>query len=170
MSLVSGCGQYDDWADPDPKRYYRDVTNLQKDGIASITKAAPVVEQENKCFNYKKRKCDDSMWGCVGPDVKETTSSCPSAMVEPSHTSKYCAESVSSLCQIIFLLREIPLPCSNAQLTHILSKFHCLIHELYLTNHHSSQEHATYGTSCLPLAFLNLTIGHLSNPRSINLI
>ena len=29
---------------------------------------------------------------------------------------------------------------------------------------------ATYGTSCLPLAFLNLTTCHLSNPRSINLI
>ena len=46
----------------------------------------------------------------------------------------------------------------------------CLIHELYLTNHHSSQEHATYGTSCLLLAFLNLTTCHLSNLRSINLI
>ena len=36
--------------------------------------------------------------------------------------------------------------------------------------YHSSLEHATYGTSCLPLAFLNLTTCHLSNLRSINLI
>ena len=50
------------------------------------------------------------------------------------------------------------------------SKFHCLLHELYLTNHHSSQEHATYGTSCLLLAFLSPTTCHISNRRSINLI
>ena len=53
---------------------------------------------------------------------------------------------------------------------HALSKFHCLLHELYLANHHSSLEHAICGTSCLLLAFLNLTTCHLSNPRSINLI
>ena len=35
------------------------------------------------------------------------------------------------------------------------------IHELYLTNHHSSQAHAAYGASCLLLAFLNLTTCHL---------
>ena len=58
----------------------------------------------------------------------------------------------------------------EAQLTHTLSNFHCLIHELYPTNHHSSLEHAIYGTSCLLLAFLNLTTCHLSNLRSINLI
>ena len=49
----------------------------------------------------------------------------------------------------------------------------CLIHEPCPpppTNHHSSLEHATYGTSCLPLAFLSLTTCHLSNPRSINLV
>ena len=38
-----------------------------------------------------------------------------------------------------------------AQLIHTLSKFHCLLYELYPTNHHSSQEHAIYGTSCLRL-------------------
>ena len=58
----------------------------------------------------------------------------------------------------------------EAQLIHTLSMFHCLIHELCPTNHHSSLEHATYGTSCVPLAFLNLTTCHLSNPRSINFI
>ena len=58
----------------------------------------------------------------------------------------------------------------EAQLIHTLSRFHCLIRELYLTNHHSSQEHATYGTSCLLLVFLNPTTCHLSNLRSINLI
>ena len=51
-----------------------------------------------------------------------------------------------------------------------LSNFHCLLHELYPTNHHSSLEHAIYGTSCLLLAFLNPTTCHLSNLRSINLI
>ena len=50
------------------------------------------------------------------------------------------------------------------------SKFHCLLHDLYLTNHHSSQEHAIYGTSCLLLAFLSATTCHLSNLRSISLI
>ena len=58
----------------------------------------------------------------------------------------------------------------EAQLIHTLSKFHCLLHELYLTNHHSSQEHAIYGTSCLLLAFPSPTTCHLSNIRSINLI
>ena len=37
-------------------------------------------------------------------------------------------------------------------------------------SHKSPLEHAAYGTSCLCLAFLNLRICHLSNPRSINLI
>ena len=36
--------------------------------------------------------------------------------------------------------------------------------------HHSSQEHAIYGTSCLLIAFLSPTTCHLSNLRSINLI
>ena len=45
------------------------------------------------------------------------------------------------------------------------SKFRCLMHEPCPTNHHSSLEHATYGTSCLPLAFLNLTTCHLSHLR-----
>ena len=58
----------------------------------------------------------------------------------------------------------------EAQHIPTLSKFHCLIHELYRTNHYSSLEYAIYGTSCLLLAFLNLTICHLSNLRSINLI
>ena len=40
--------------------------------------------------------------------------------------------------------------------THTISKFHYLIPELYPTNHHSSQEYAIYGTSCLFVAFLNL--------------
>ena len=68
---------------------------------------------------------------------------------------------------IVFSVQFLP---PEAQLIHTLSKFHCLIHELYPTNHHSSQEHATYGTSCLLLAFLNLTTCHLSNQMSINLI
>ena len=54
------------------------------------------------------------------------------------------------LFQFLWGVSEPP----EAQLIHTLSKFHCLIHELYPTNHHSSLEHATYGTSCLPLAFL----------------
>ena len=57
----------------------------------------------------------------------------------------------------------------EAQLICTLSKYHCLIHELYLPNHHSSQQHAIYGTSCL-FAFLIRTTCHLSNPRSISLI
>ena len=56
----------------------------------------------------------------------------------------------------------------EAQLVHTLSKFYCLLHEFYLINHHSPQEHAIYGTSCLLLAFLNLTTCHLSNLRSIS--
>ena len=57
----------------------------------------------------------------------------------------------------------------EAQLIHTLSKFHCLIHELYPTNHHSPLEHAIYDTSCLLLAFLSPTTCNLSNLRSINL-
>ena len=45
----------------------------------------------------------------------------------------------------------------EAQLIHTLSKFHCICHKLYLTNHHSSLEHAIDETSCLLLASLNLT-------------
>ena len=45
-----------------------------------------------------------------------------------------------------------------------------IILKLYPTNHHSSLEHAIYGTSCLLLAFLNLTTCNLSNLRSIDLI
>ena len=46
----------------------------------------------------------------------------------------------------------------------------CLLEEVLSkairpTSHHSILEHATYGTSCLLLAFLNLSISHLSNPR-----
>ena len=51
-----------------------------------------------------------------------------------------------------------------------VAKFHCLIHELLPTNHHSSLEHAIYGTSCPLFAVLNLTTCHLSNLRSINLV
>ena len=47
---------------------------------------------------------------------------------------------------------------------------YAILHELFLTNHHSSLEHAIYGTSCLLLAFLSPTTCHLSNLRSINLI
>ena len=46
----------------------------------------------------------------------------------------------------------------------------CLLHKLYPTNHHSSQEGAIYGMSCLLIAFLNPATCHLSNPKSINLI
>ena len=45
-----------------------------------------------------------------------------------------------------------------------------IIHELFPANHHSSKENAIYGTSCLLLAFLNLTTYHLSNLKAINLI
>ena len=58
----------------------------------------------------------------------------------------------------------------EAQLIPNLSKFHCLIHELYHTNHHSSLEHAIYGTSCLLLAVLNPTARHHSTLTSISLI
>ena len=58
----------------------------------------------------------------------------------------------------------------EAQLIHTLSKFPRLFHELCPTNHHSSPEPGIYRTSCLLLAFLNLTTCHLSNLKSINLI
>ena len=50
------------------------------------------------------------------------------------------------------------------------SKFLCLTHKIYPIDHHSSLEHAIYGTSCLLLAFLDLTTCHLSNLRSMKLI
>ena len=67
----------------------------------------------------------------------------------------------------------IPVPLRRVRTTrsssiHTHSTFPFLLHELYLTNHHSSQEHATYGMSCLLLAFLSPTTCHLSNLRSIN--
>ena len=47
------------------------------------------------------------------------------------------------LFQFLWGVSEPP----EAKLIHTLFKFHCLIHELNPTNHHSSQEHAIYGTS-----------------------
>ena len=58
----------------------------------------------------------------------------------------------------------------EAQLIHILSNFHYLLHEIYPTNRYSSQERAVYGTSCLLLTVLNPITCPLSNLRSINLI
>ena len=57
-----------------------------------------------------------------------------------------------------------------ARLIHTLSKFHCLLHKLYLINHHSPQERAIYGTSRLLLPFLHPTTWLFSNLRSTNLI
>ena len=51
-----------------------------------------------------------------------------------------------------------------------LSKFHRLIHKIYPTNHHSSQEHAFYGTYCYLLPSLSSKTFPFSNLRSINLI
>ena len=69
----------------------------------------------------------------------------------------------------------IPVPLRRVRTTRSSTHSHtfqvyCLLHELYLTNHHSPKEHAIYGTSCLLLAFLSPTTCHLSNLRSINLI
>ena len=66
---------------------------------------------------------------------------------------------------LFLFLRGVSGP-PKAQLIHTLSKFHCLIHELYPTIHQSSQEHAICGTSCL-LAFLVNTTYLISNLRSI---
>ena len=71
---------------------------------------------------------------------------------------------------ILFLFLGGVSETPDARLNHTLSKFHYPIHELHPTNHHSSQERAIYGTSCLLLAFPNPTTRHLSNLRSINLI
>ena len=73
-----------------------------------------------------------------------------------------------------FLSKEnreiIPVPLRRVRTTRSssqspLSKFYCLIHELYPTNHHSSLEHAIYGMPCLLIAFLNLTTCHVSYLR-----
>ena len=47
---------------------------------------------------------------------------------------------------------------------------HCLLREIYPTNHHSSQENVIYGTSCLLLAFSNPKTFPLSIIRSIHLM
>ena len=56
----------------------------------------------------------------------------------------------SRVWKILPLYPHLPL---YPQLIHILSNFNCLLYELYLTNHHSSQENARYGTSCLSFCF-----------------
>ena len=48
-----------------------------------------------------------------------------------------------------------------------LSNFHCLLHKPHLTNHHSSQECAIHGMSCL-LSFANPTRYFLSDLKSTN--
>ena len=57
----------------------------------------------------------------------------------------------------------------NAQLTRTLSKFRCLIHERYPTNHYSSQKRAVYGTFC-PLPSPSPTTCSLLNLESIDVI
>ena len=62
----------------------------------------------------------------------------------------------------------IPVPLRRVRTTRSSTHSHPFqvslpTHELYLTNHHSSQEHAIHGTSCLLLAFLSPTTCHLPN-------
>ena len=79
--------------------------------------------------------------------------------------SRHCSQEIREI---------IPVPLRRVRTTRSSThsypvQVHCLIHELYLTNHHSFKEHAIYGTSTLLLAFLNPTTCHLSNLRSISL-
>ena len=67
------------------------------------------------------------------------------------------------------LLQGVSGPLKAAP-THNLSKYHYLIRRCYPTNHHSSQEYASYKACCLLLPFLNPTTCSLSNPRSTSLI
>lgn len=71
-----------------PKEYYRNITNLHYDSIASVRKSIAEVNNENSCFVNKKRKCDDSIMGCEGADTMTSNASCPSVDVEPIYKSK----------------------------------------------------------------------------------
>ena len=67
--------------------------------------------------------------------------------IKPTKTPLFQATHVLRRSGILFqFLRGVSGP-PEAQLIHTLSKFHCLIHKLYLTKHHSSQEHEIDGTS-----------------------
>ena len=71
--------------------------------------------------------------------------------------NRHCSQEIKEI---------IPVPLRRVRTTRSsthspLSKFHCLIHKLYPTNHHSSQELAIHETSCHFLPFQNPTICHL---------
>ena len=53
------------------------------------------------------------------------------------HFSGHCSQAIRDIIPVP--LRRVRTTRSSTQLIHTLSKFHCLLHELYLTNHHSSQ-------------------------------
>ena len=72
--------------------------------------------------------------------------------------------------RILFLIQRGVFEPPEALPIHNLSKLHYLIHELYLTNLLSFLELLNCGTYCHPLLSLNLTICHLLNLTSTNLI
>ena len=72
--------------------------------------------------------------------------------------------------RILFLIQWGLFEPPEALPIHTLSKLHYLIHELYLTNLLSFLELLHCGTHCHPLLSLNLTICHLLNLTSTNLI
>ena len=87
----------------------------------------------------------------------------------PSFTDTFTGIAFMSSGVLFLFLWGVSEP-SETWLIHTVSKLHCLIHELYPTNHHLFLEHAIYETSCLLLPFPNRTICHLSILRSISLI
>ena len=72
--------------------------------------------------------------------------------------------------RIFFLIQLGVLEPPEALSIHTLFKLYFPIHELYLTNHISSQELLNFGTHCHPLFSLNPTICHILNLTSTNLI
>jgi len=92
---VNGCGTYGAWNDAVPKSYYRDITSLHNDSVIAARKSISVVNQENKCFVYRKRTCSDSFVGCPGSDTMIVTVSCPSVEVQPLYTN--CTALVSTI-------------------------------------------------------------------------
>ena len=140
--------------------------------IIRYTKVCVIIIRQIVNFSYKNssvgtlnRSPDDGHWSKlvenyrnILQEILDCLSFVHSIYI---HIYIYHIEGSAFLLYIYIFIYVPP----EAQLIHTLSKFHCLIHKLYLTNHHSSQEHATYGTSCLYLAFLSPTTCHRSNLR-----
>ena len=100
--------------------------------------------------------------------VKNGSSDMKSKQINQMNVHKSCSiPSLANTGRAPIFSRQLVLICRSSRSVLL---YNPQIHKLYLTNYHSSQEHATYGTSYLPLPLANPTTCLPSNSSSVNLI